>query len=159
MVSSVKFPFSQDYLMSCLKYDAQSGLFTNKKGRLVGSVDSNKYIVICVDKKQYKAHRLAWLYHYGEDADFLIDHKNQNKKDNRIENLRKANHSINGLNISKAQKNSKTQIRGVHACNGKYRVRIRVSGKFMHIGMFKDVESARIAYENAKKKFINEVIS
>ena len=39
-------------------------------------------------------HRKIWIKHYGEiPKDFIIHHKNGNKKDNRIENLQSISRS------------------------------------------------------------------
>jgi len=98
---------TQDKLKEILDYNQHTGLFTWKKikkysnrsvGDIAGSL-SLGYVVIGIDKKIYKAHRLAWLYVYGEFPKEQLDHINGNKEDNRICNLREANQSQNNFNF------------------------------------------------------------
>jgi len=60
-----------------------------KKGSSAGWVNYYGYIEMSVDMKRYYAHRLAWLYHYGEfpEKGFVVHHINSDGGDNRIENL------------------------------------------------------------------------
>lgn len=81
---------TSESLKLALNYDSKTGLFTNvENGKLCGC-DSNShgYISIGVYGKRHLAHRLAWLYVYGEFPKNQIDHINRVKTDNRIENLR-----------------------------------------------------------------------
>jgi len=51
------------------------------------------YIIIKINRKDYQAHRLAWLYEYGNFPKQTIDHINRIKTDNRICNLRDVSQS------------------------------------------------------------------
>ncbi len=78
---------TQQRLHELLHYDAETGFFT-KKRFAVGSYQEG-YLYICLDNKSYGAHRLAWLYRYGDIPKGLqIDHINGKRHDNRIVNLR-----------------------------------------------------------------------
>lgn len=55
-----------------------------------GSLDKDGYLIIKVKQRQFKAHRIAWLLHYGEFPSCELDHINRNRLDNRIENLRES---------------------------------------------------------------------
>lgn len=67
----------------------------------------------------------------------MIDHINRNPLDNRKENLRYANHRINGLN-------RKDNSHGVywHKLNKKWIASIPDNGKRKHVGYFKTKEEA-----------------
>lgn len=104
------------------------------------------YIRVRIYGKLYKAHRLIYLYHYGYMPD-MVDHINQNKSDNRIENLRETSKSLNGLN-GKPRLNRK--YRGVTVTkNGKISARLYVNKISYHLGYFSNVEDAAQAYNFA----------
>jgi hypothetical protein len=73
----------------------------------------------------------------------VIDHKNGDRSDNRIANLRLASNSENGLN-RKLQRNSTSAHRGVyyHKQKKKWEVRIKVKGKRLYLGAYVCVEEA-----------------
>jgi hypothetical protein len=150
------------FLKEILSYDAGSGHFTYKvkRGRMnpgdrAGSVDMNGYCGILINKKEYKQHRLAWFYVYGEWPDGDIDHINGDRTDNRIANLRPATDALNTLNKSWESCN-RAGFRGVswhktERSKGKWRVRITANGVRKSIGNFDSLEeaiSARICAEN-----------
>jgi hypothetical protein len=74
-----------------LHYDPETGIFTwlngQRKGQPAGSKNGRGYLEIrpSVDgsRKRYKAHRLAWLYIFGQWSS-EIDHINGDPLDNRI---------------------------------------------------------------------------
>lgn len=86
-----------------------------------------------------------------------IDHKNRNPLDNRRENLRYCTHSQNLANKS-MQVNSKTGYRGVdfHKARGKFRARIVVKDRSIHLGRFNTPEEAALAYNIAAKEIYGE---
>lgn len=82
---------TQETLKSLLRYDAATGLFTRVlPGKKVGHRHSSGYIKIVVCGLIFYAHRLAWLYSYGEWPKGTIDHDNRIKDDNRLLNLKDA---------------------------------------------------------------------
>lgn len=96
-------------------------------------------------RKTIRMHRLIMGF-----PDSLIDHKNQNKLDNRRENLRPCNRSTNGMNRG-AQVNSKSGVKGVcwEKRKGHWRVTITKNKKQKHVGSFHDIEQAKLAYQKA----------
>jgi len=54
------------------------------------TIDSKGYVLVWVDKVGYvKEHRLIWIQYYGRIPDgYVVHHRNENKLDNRIENLK-----------------------------------------------------------------------
>lgn len=104
---------SQDLLKSLFTYDQNTGLFKRKvalgnasHGSIAGSIHHRGYRYIAINKKDYAAHRLAWLYVYGKWPDNVIDHVNGKTDDNRIENLRDVSQKEN-LKNTKFNRNKK----------------------------------------------------
>jgi len=152
---------SREEVAALLAYDPQTGLFTHKvnghkrsAGAVTGRIDTKGYVRIRLLGYEFKAHRLAWLLTYGLWPTAEIDHINGIKSDNRICNLREANRFLNMQNQRVAKSDSLTGILGVtfHKRDGIFTARIRHEGKLIHIGSFKDKESASAAYLSAKRK-------
>lgn len=151
---------TRDRLMELLEYDPQSGVFTwnvrrggtASAGSVAGFVRNDGYCEIKIDGQIFLSHRLAWLYVHGELPEKKIDHINEIKGDNRIENLREATHSENQWNISAARSDSRSKMRGVRLwCGKRWMARIKVRGKNINLGYFDNPEDARAAYLAAKQ--------
>lgn len=84
-------------LKKVLSYDPDTGEFT-RDGVVVGKPGTNGYRLIMVGRKQYQAHRLAFLYMEGAFPVDTVDHINHNRADNRWCNLRHSTPASNGLN-------------------------------------------------------------
>ena len=91
------------------------------------------------DGSNIRLHRL--ILHPKDDE--IIDHKNQNRLDNRKDNLRIANKQNNGINRP-CNSNNKLGVKGVNLqSNGKkYTARIMVDGKDIYLGSFNTIEEA-----------------
>jgi hypothetical protein len=114
-------------------------------GNLVG------YRRIAFDSHRYLAHRIAWLMFYGEMPSGQIDHINGNRGDNRIVNLRDVDRTTNVENIRKPRCHSKSGLLGVQPWGKRWRARIQVRGKHIHLGSFATKEDAHVAYIAAKR--------
>lgn len=79
-----------------------------------------------------------------------VDHINQNKLDNRRNNLRLVTFNQNRHNC-KAPKNNTSGYCGVtwHKLNGKWQSQVMVNNKNKYIGSFSDPLEAAIAYDKA----------
>lgn len=152
-----------EYVREILDYDSTTGIFTNRTARSPGikvgavatSVRKDGYLLLCLKGIQYFAHRIAWLHFYGEWPKTVIDHRNGQKGDNWIKNLRDVPVSVNVQNRKGAQKNSTLGILGVSPSNkkGKYRARITLNRKTTLLGdEFETPEEAQAAYLAAKKR-------
>ena len=147
-------------LTELLSYCSETGCFTwiakttkfskVQIGDVAGTTSHHKgYVYIKIDGKQYAAHRLAWLYVYGELPKDQIDHINRNRSDNRIQNLRHANNAQNAIN-RKIRSDNKSGYRGVcfDKQKNKWRSYISLNGKLKTIGYFFDINTAIIARKN-----------
>ncbi len=144
-----------------LHYCPDTGAFRWKvapNGRItvgqIAGAKSRKYIDIKIGRKSYKAHRVAWLMHYGAwpEAE-MIDHINGNPIDNRICNLRQASRSLNMQNRRGPAKSCKTGLLGVtETPYGRYRADLRLSGKHFYLGAYTTPELAHAAYVEAKRR-------
>ena len=152
---------TQKRLKEVVHYDLETGLFKSiikrKKcpiGKILGTLDPKGYVKIGIEKKLYAAHRLVWLYVYGEQPKHQIDHINGKRNDNRIVNLRDVCSQYNTQNQQKAQKNSSTGYLGVSWSNQKrkFRASIVLNNKQIHIGFFNDKQQASQAYQKTKQK-------
>ena len=143
---------TQSYLKTLLYYDSETGLFkwvNSKRGLpancIAGRTNPKGYRVIGINTKIYMAHRLVWLYVYGEWPLLELDHIDGNKDNNRINNLREATRSQNQRNMG-AHKDSKSGVKGIHLTqNGRYRATIS-------LGTFGTLEEAKLAYNEASLK-------
>lgn len=156
---------TQDRLKEVLDYDPVSGIFrwkikTSDKvivGNIAGCVRKNRHTVIKIDKMEYTAHRLVWLYMYGSFPEKELDHINCIRGDNRLCNLREVTRSQNLYNRAKFP-NTKSGHKGVYYNKAmkKWRARIGVEGKSIDIGFYSTIEEAISSYQNAAIKYHGE---
>lgn len=149
---------TQELLKEKLFYDPETGFFTHRKKtirRQAGDIAGRNvhgYWKVGINKKEYPAHRLAWLYVYGYWPNNLIDHINGNPLDNRIENLRDVTHRENNQNLS-YHRDGKLWGASFHSDRGKWRARVRVDGKDIHLGYFDtELESHEVS-----KQYLNNL--
>lgn len=152
---------TQEALKSIMEYNPETGDFVRikttsanaKKGSIAGCKDTYGRTVIRINNTLHYAHRLAWLYMYGEFPKELIDHIDMDKGNNRLENLREANKALNAQNKKSPQSNNKTGFLGVSYAKWAklYRASIHVDGKTKRLGYFKTAEDAHAAYIEAKR--------
>jgi hypothetical protein len=154
---------TQVELKTNLHYCPDTGIFTwlvsntnsVKVGDIAGSLTAEGYLRIVVNYKEHRAHRLAWLYMYGEFPKCQIDHINGIRNDNRLLNLRDVTNSENGQNRRKAQANNKSSgLLGVtwDKSSNKWKVSIGIDGRQFNIGLFTDKYEAHDAYLNKKRE-------
>ena len=122
-----------------------------RRGGLAGWVEPDGYRAIGIDQRAYKAHRLIWLYHYGEWPENHIDHVNQDRLDNRIENLRDVTNAENQKN-RRINSDNTSGFTGVlwYKSSSKWAGRVKHEGKQIHLGMFADKEDAALAVYAAR---------
>lgn len=154
---------TQKYLKEILSYDEETGIFSwiRKKNGVKQSPAGTRENVgrrkIGIDRKQYFAHRLAWLYVYGEWPKLEIDHIDGNNDNNAIKNLRDVSRSVNMQNLKRSKKNNGCGVLGISfRDNKKWVAQIGVNKKVIHIGRFDTKDEAKAAYLAAKRIFHKE---
>jgi len=107
------------------------------------------YVEKSHEKKSVFLHRLIYEKHFGTISDGkMIDHIDQNPLNNRKSNLRLCSNTQNQRN-KKVRKNNKLGVKGVHIDQGSYRATINLNQKSIHLGRFKTLEDAALAYNIA----------
>ena len=151
----------QKYLKELFRYDPVSGKLywrVNKSSRARIGVEANcltkyGYYNVSIDYKRYLVHRIIWKMITGTDPD-SIDHINGTRHDNRIENLRSVDTSINMKNksIRKDNPHGKTGAYW-NKQNKNWRATIGLNGKLKCLGSFKNKEDAVKARNEAELKY------
>ena len=109
------------------------------------------------DGNQPFLHRLIWEKHYGTITN-EIDHKNRNRLDNRLENLREATRQENCCNRKKFKGNHTSNFKGVflYKQNKKWTCQIQVDKKKIHLGYYDSELDAAKVYNIFASYFFNE---
>lgn len=139
-------------------------------GDLAGSIVKGRLRTKIYGKCFYNS-RLTFLYHYGYIPK-VVDHKDRNPLNNKIENLRGTDQMHNSKNRS-ASKTSKSKFLGVHLLVTTKKLKnnidktykywaasIRVNKKLIHLGTFPNNEigelNAAKAYNKAAIEYHGE---
>jgi len=143
-----------------LRYEPDTGRFirltaTSSKtavGDIAGHVNQRGYRVISIGGKQYRSHRLAFLYMVGRWPLNQMDHIDGDKDNNRWANLREATHAQNQRNRGQRIDNS-SGFKGVtwidHG-DTSWRAQIRSNGgETRFAGNHRTREEAARAYDKA----------
>lgn len=155
-------PEDIDYIKKNYHYNPQTGDVWRmargaRKGnhsRVVGYADKSGYLILKTGSFEIKMHRVAWLLHYGELPETIIDHIDRNPANNKIDNLRLANQSGNSMNSKKHDNGSKSKYRGVTWSKQRrmWQAYIYKDGKHIHIITSHSEERCAEAYvEKAKQ--------
>lgn len=114
------------------------------------SLDVKGYVILSIDgQHKAKLHRKIWSLEFGAiSATQLIDHKNGNKQDNMLSNLRLVTPSQNAQNQSRAR-----GFKGVTRLKktGRWMARICKEGISYYLGVYPSKELAIAAYDDASK--------
>jgi len=156
---------NQDRLQELLHYNPIVGVFTwidptsnkVKVGDIAGCDNGKGYVKIQIKGCRFYAHRLAWLYMTGEFPDSIVDHKNQNRSDNRWCNLRKATKSQNMINKQKIKNNTSGYI-GVcwHKKAAKYEAYVASNKIKYYLGLFDSAKEAAQVRDNKAIELFGE---
>jgi len=160
-------PPGLDRLREVLEYRPDTGVFIWKikpsrhararVGGVAGFVGPSGYWTIGLDGKTYFAHHLARFYVTGEWPKGQTDHRNLNKTDTILSNLRPASASQNAAN-RRVRISSFSGIKGVGWCKQtrKWRAMAYKDGKCYNLGRFDCPAAAQFAYAIAADKLHGE---
>jgi hypothetical protein len=95
-----------------------------------------------MDQQRYREHLLIWFLHHETWPTGQIDHRDRNKKNNRIENLRLATNSQNAQN-QKCRSDSSTGVKGVSATGKTFAARVAAGGKRIQVYGFETIALAK----------------
>lgn len=139
-------------LKDVCEYD--NGLLVKKGTNFVyGSLTTDGYLRASINGTRYKVHRVIWEILKGPIPEgYHIDHIDGNRCNNVIENLRLATPTQNVANSVGFGKYAK----GVKKHGNKFQARIRIKGKYMHLGSYDTEEEASEAYNNKAKEVHGE---
>lgn len=100
------------------------------------------------------AHRIIWTMANGRWPEEDIDHIDGNRLNNAISNLRSVSRQENTKNLSRRPLNT-SGVPGViwNKRSRKWRASIKVSGKFIYLGHFENLEAAALARKIAEAQY------
>ena len=115
-----------------------------RAGAIISSVDKNGYVYVSINKKQYRAHQIIFLWHHGYLPENVIDHIDRNKLNNKIDNLKEVSRTCNRINAGLDITN-KSGVKGV-SCDirkKKWQAQIQYKGIKINLGYYSDfIEAA-----------------
>jgi hypothetical protein len=117
-------------------------------GQLAGDTDGSGYRRVMIGTNHYKMHILIWWMHRGGIPEgLLVDHKDMNKSNNRLDNLRL---------LSKSQNNRNRVAKGVSfdKSRNKRRAQISIDNRTVMLGRYASEDEAKTVYEAAKAKLL-----
>lgn len=132
--------------------DYPSGL-SLLNGKMVGSFDkSTGYYKVTYKGKRYHSHRVIAHLLLGldlADGSVVVDHKDKDKSNNKVGNLRLVTWADNCRNRTLDSRN-KSGLIGVSMSRGKFLATIRAYGKSKHLGRFDNLFDAACARKSAE---------
>ena len=136
-------------LRELFEYEPETGELTNKvrrssrlPGSSAGTTRPDGYKLLGIDGKMYLLHRVVWAIHHNHEPEGMLDHIDGNPGNNKIENLRLSNHSLNGANARKRE----VTTTGAYKQKNKWCARGTVDGVHVYLGMHSSQEEAHQAY-------------
>lgn len=139
-----------------LSYDPETGEFRwldgNRRGEIAGSINKDGYREIRVPPHRHVLlHHIAWFKMTGQWPTHIVDHSNRVRDDNRWVNLRSLTQVENLQNCS-PRLGTKTPGAGWCISRQKWRARIKIMKREVHLGYFDSAEAASKAYLDAKAR-------
>lgn len=133
------------------------GTGRSRIGARVGYKHPDGYIQTKIDGESYLVHRLVWKLRTGTEPSDTIDHRNGDRMDNRIDNLRLATKGQNSYN-QRVRADSTSAVKGVslEKTSGLWKSRIQYAGRAVFLGRFATKDAAHEAYKKAALKYHGE---
>jgi len=131
-----------------------------KERMLKNRIDTNDYYIVNLCKnsiqKTFKIHKLVaihFLNHKPDGMKIVIDHIDNDKRNNHVNNLQLISAR---LNTSKDRKNGTSKYIGVSwfKKSNKWKAQIQINGKSKHLGLFENELEAHLAYQQK----LNEIL-
>ena len=138
---------TQKQLKALFDYNPETGAFIRKLTGLEEYViDAYGYKRIWARGTTRPVHRMAVLYMTGQEpaSGMVTDHINQDRLDNRWENLRVVTNSQNQMNRG-IGKNNTSGATGVMFKKGKWEARLKKDGVVIGLGRYATKEAAIVA--------------
>jgi len=145
-------------LRELFSYDPATGVLTRRDlGRVVGSLRSDGYLSATVKYRSLLVHRIVFACYHGRWPNGRLDHKNEIKSDNKIENLREATNSQNVCNCGKRKTNT-SGVKGVHFYKptGKWMAQLQIDGRKIFVGYFTEISDAKSTLEQKRAEMHGE---
>lgn len=122
-----------------------------RNGAEVGWLEqSTGYRRFSYNNTKYYTHRVVWFMHHDEWPKYVIDHTDGDKLNNKIENLRNTNQTVNQYNRKRVAYNSKTGVPGVYQNKkGKFIAQAWIDKKIKYLGIFETLEEAKETRQRA----------
>ena len=137
-----------------LKFESEK-ILKSRRG-----LNSYCYVNLCTNgkAKNFLVHQLvaiAFLNHIPCGHKLVVDHINNDKYDNRVDNLQVTTHRYN---VYKKQELFSSKYKGVyyHKKNNKWISTIYYNNKSNHLGCFDSEHEAHLAYQNKLKEIIHK---
>lgn len=137
--------------------------FAKKDERILkGTVSNHGYLVVNLyyapkRKKMFMIHQLVaqeFLNHFPQtNRKIVIDHKDEDKLNNRLDNLQVITNREN-CNRSKKGHSSKYAGVSIHRATGKWQANMRIEGQPRYIGIFDNELDAANAYQEKLTQII-----
>lgn len=120
------------------------------KEKILKNIFDGNYYKVVLNGKSIRVHLLVWDafgYDKRDSHKLLVDHKDENKLNNRIDNLQLLN-SRDNVNKSYKLKNKYSKYEGVtyHKYAKKWMASCRINGKKKYLGYFNNEEDAYKKY-------------
>jgi hypothetical protein len=128
-----------------------------KNGKSAGAKNPKEHARVKIKGKLYYAHRIVFcLYNQTTDIDdYLIDHRDGNKKNNSGGNLRRASQVENSRHQTREIKGA-SGLKGVRKSGGKWQAYIKHDKKMVSLGYFNCPNLAARAYDEAAVRLRGE---
>jgi len=131
------------------KANAETGEIFGIAGKICSNKTKEGYTILSVwyNKRNLRVLGHQFIYYYfNKTLPKIIDHKNRNTFDNRLENLEASNKSKNSINTIFCE-----NAKGCYKMGNRWVAYISIDSKSKYLGMFRTYEEGRDAYLEAKK--------
>lgn len=131
--------------------ESKMNMFNNMyAGKPVGATYASGYKYFDIKDERYLVHRIIWKLHSGVDPVGIIDHIDNDKTNNRIENLRDVDYAANGQNRTHTR-NTSGEVGVNFTKSGKWKATITIKNNTISLGVFDTISEARLARVNAEE--------